>query len=244
MVSEVLRFAAAVILAAGIAAGGWFVGDGVIHARTGDRVVSVKGLAERAVQADLALWLLRFVATGDDLAAVQAKIRQDTALATGFLAGAGINEDAIEVQALQVTDVLANPYRSGGPVEKRFIIAQTLGVRTTDVAAVAAASQRVGELVEAGVVLSAEGSHLQGPMYLFTRLNDIKPEMIREATANARDAAEQFAADSGAALAAIRSARQGVFQILARDKLPGVDEHRQIAKTVRVVSTVDFALAD
>lgn len=239
-----MRFAAALVVAIGVAVGGWFVGQGVIQARTGDRVVTVKGLAERAVDADLALWLLRFVATGNDLAAAQAKIVQDAALVTGFLAGAGIGEDKVEVQGLQVTDVLANAYRSSGPVDTRFIVAQTLAVRTTDVAAVSAASQRVGELVEAGVVLSAEGSYLQGPMFLFTALNTIKPKMIREATANARAAAEQFATDSGASIGGIRRARQGLFQILARDNAPGIDQHRQIAKTVRVVSTLDFALSD
>ena len=85
---------------------------------------------------------------------------------------------------------------------------------------------------------------MQGPSYLFTRLNAIKPKMIAEATAAARVAAERFAADSGGHLAGIRRARQGVFQILPRDKAPGLQESKQILKTVRVVSTLDFALTD
>ena len=100
------------------------------------------------------------------------------------------------------------------------------------------------ELVSAGVVLSSDGGAAGGPVYLFTALNDAKPEMVAEATRNARASAEQFAKDSGSALGGIRSASQGVFQILARDEAPGLQEPYQIAKRLRVVSTVEYFLAD
>jgi hypothetical protein len=148
---------------------------------------------------------------------------------------------AIILTVLTATGLLANPYRSG-PVSSRFIVAQTLLLRTTDVDAVAAASQRVGDLVDAGVVLSAEGH--AGPSYLFTRLNDVKPDMIAEATRRAREGAEQFARDSGSRVGGIRRANQGLFQIQPRDDAPGVREDQQIAKTVRVVSTLDYLLID
>ena len=238
-----LGLAAALVVAIGIAVAGVFVAAGLENARTGDRFVTVKGLAEREVRADLALWPLRFVATGNDLSAVQAKVSADAETVRAFLDSGGIRRDAVELQSLQVTDLYAQAYRQG-PAENRFIVAQTLSVRTTDVDAVAGLAQRVGELVEAGVVLGGEGHGMQGPSYLFTRLNAIKPKMIAEATAAARAAAERFAADSGGHLAGIRRARQGVFQILPRDKAPGLQESKQILKTVRVVSTLDFALTD
>jgi hypothetical protein len=148
------------------------------------------------------------------------------------------------VQGLTVNDVLANPYRSGGPVENRYIVNQTLMVRTEDPDEVRRASQDVGELVEEGVVLGANMGPEQGPTYLFTRLNDLKPEMIAEATASAREAAERFAADSGSELGGIRHANQGVFVIQARDRAPGVMAESQLHKTVRVVSTVEYFLVD
>jgi hypothetical protein len=236
-----MRVVAALIVAVGVAAAGWFVGDGVRSGRPSERFVTVKGVAEREVNADLALWSLRFVATGDDLAAVQAKSRADAQRVTEFLVGAGLPADAVEVQGIEVTDALANPYRSG-PVSSRFVVAQTLLLRTTDVDAVARTSQRVGDLVDAGVVLSAEGR--TGPSYLFTRLNDVKPEMIAEATRRAREGAEQFARDAGSRVGGIRRANQGLFQIQPRDDTPGVREDQQIAKTVRVVSTLDYLLID
>jgi hypothetical protein len=236
-----MRLGIALVLAAGAALAGWFVGEGFRLGRQEERWVSVKGIAEREAKADLVLWPLRFVATGDELSAVQAKSRQDADAVRRFLTGAGVPAEAIEVQGIEVTDVLANAYRSG-PADTRFIVAQTLMVRSTDVDRLAAVSQRVGELVDAGVVLSSEGGG--GPYYLFTKLNDVKPAMIAEATKRAREGAEQFAADSGSRVGGIRRASQGLFQILARDDTPGVTEQRQVAKTVRVVTTIDYLLVD
>jgi len=125
------------------------------------------------------------------------------------------------------------------------VINQTLMVRSGKPDRILAASQALGELVKAGVVLtSGQDYGYAGPTYLYTRLNDVKPEMIAEATARAREAAEKFAADSGSRLGGIRRANQGVFQILPRDEAPGVQEGSQINKRVRVVTTVSYLLAD
>lgn len=234
---------AAVLLAIGFAAGGWFVGNGFQAARLGDRFVSVKGLAERDVEADLAVWPIGFVATGNDLAAVQADIQQDEDIVREFLEGAGIAADAIEVSSVEVQDLLAQAYRSG-PVESRYIMQESILVRTTDIEMVIAAHAASSDLIARGVVLGGEGGASSGPNFLFTRLNDIKPEMIAEATANAREAAAQFAADSDSSLGGIRRASQGVFQILPRDDVQGLYEPQQRNKRVRVVSTIDYYLRD
>ncbi|HEY9539225.1 MAG TPA: SIMPL domain-containing protein [Kiloniellaceae bacterium] len=243
MRNSLFTLAAAVVLAIGVAVAGWFVGDGFLKGRQGDRYVTVKGLAERAVKADLAVWPLRFVATGNDLAAVQQKIVNDTRLVQEFLATNGFPPEAFEGQSLQVVDRLAQQYQQG-EVESRFIIAQTITLRSGDVDRVAGLAGRLGELVSAGLVLSDENQWNAGPTYVFTGLNDLKPAMIAEATANARAGAEQFAADSGSRVGAIRRANQGVFQILARDDIPGVQEGKEIHKTLRVVSTLEYLLEE
>jgi len=116
-------------------------------------------------------------------------------------------------------------------------------VRSDKPQVVLAASQKVSELVGAGVVLSSSGEYgIGGPSFLFTRLNQLKPSMVREATGNARASAEQFAADSRTSLGGIRQANQGVFVILPRDQTPGVNEGAQIQKIVRVVATVQYFL--
>jgi hypothetical protein len=235
--------ASAVVLALAIAAAGWWIGGGLVAIRTGDRSVTVKGLSEQDVRADLAIWPLRFVATGNDLAVAQAKLSGDAGTVRAFLIEAGLEPGEIELRSLEVTDLLAQAYRSG-PVDSRFIVAQTLVARSTDVDRVASASQRVGALVDAGVVLGGQNSGAQGPYYLFTRINDVKAAMIADATQKARETAQQFADDADSSIAGIRRAQQGVFQILPRDTAPGFQEETQIEKTLRVVTTIDYALDD
>ena len=189
----------AVILGLGLAGAGFLIGRGFERGRSADRYVTVKGLAESLVTADLAVWPLRITATGGDLARVQEQIDRD--LAT---------------------------------------VAQTSIVRSEQGDRIARLNQQTGEIVKRGVVLADTG----GPTYLFTRLNEIKPELLAEATRNARLSAEQFAADSGSSIAEIRRASQGLFEILPRDPAPGLMEANQVDKKIRVVSTIEYRLVD
>jgi len=232
----------AVILALGIALGGAFVGRGFRVGREADRYVTVKGAVEREVEANLAVWPLQLVTAADALADAQAEARRRVELTRAFLAENGIAAEQITVQGFRVVDAEANPYQSG-PVANRFIITQTLMVRSEDPKAVLAASQRIGDLVDAGVVLiSGEEYGPGGPTFIFTRLNDLKPAMLAEATTRAREAAGEFASSSGSTVGPIRRANQGVFEILPRDPVPGQAEQNQLFKTVRVVATFEYVL--
>ena len=173
-------------------------------------------------------------------AEVQEQIDRDLSTVTEFLTEQEIEPEAIQPQRVEVTDLLAQPYRPEGVGDNRFIVAQTIIVRTEQVDRVARLNQQTGELVKRGVVLADTG----GPTYLFTRLNEIKPEMLAEATRNARLSAEQFAADSGSSIAEIRRASQGLFEILPRDPAPGLMEANQVDKKIRVVSTIEYRLVD
>jgi len=234
--------AGALILAVGIAAGGWLAGAGLAKAREADRYVTVKGIAERDAQADLALWPLRVVVSDNDLTRAYARLESQIRQIRAFLVRQGIDTAATELQSFSVTDAYTNQYRSSDVVT-RYVINQTLMVRSGDPAAILAASQKVGELVQAGVVFSSGAEYgAGGPTFVFSGLNDLKPEMIAEATGRAREAADQFATDSRSRLGGIRRANQGVFEILPRDQAPGISEQGQIAKRVRVVSTVEYFL--
>ena len=238
-------FLAAAILAVGLAAAGWFVGHGFIRGRAADRYVTVKGVAERDVKADIALWPLRFTATDDDLGRAQQRITSNATAVYDFLARHGIAKEQAELRELEVIDLLANQYGERSSTS-RYIITQTIMVRSGQPEVVFGATQKVGELVNAGVVLSSRGGEYgnNGPTFLFTRLNDLKPQMIAEATANARVAAEQFAKDSSSTLGRIRNANQGVFVVLPRDEAPGIQEEQQLDKKLRVVTTVEYFLED
>jgi hypothetical protein len=232
----------AALLALGLAAGGFLAGRGFSEARLGDRFVTVKGVAEREVEADLAVWNIQFQSGGNDLVAVQRTIAGNAERTLDFLERYGISRDQVSVAGLRVVDVAANPYQQG-PTTNRFSVTQTLVVRSEEPRRVEEASQNIGELVSAGVVLiSGQEYGPGGPTFLFRGLNDVKPEMIAEATARAREAALEFAADSDSRLGGIRRASQGVFQILPRDPAPGVTEENRIEKTVRIVTTVEYFL--
>lgn len=230
------------LVAVGVFGAGAAIGLGFVEARAPERTVTVKGLAERDVEADLAIWTLSFVSTGDDLAQVQGDVARYEQIVRAFLERGGIEAASASVHSIDVQDRLAQLYQSG-PVRSRFVVRKTLLVRSEDVDAVAERSQSLDELIRDGVVLSGDrGPHSLQPAYLFTGLTAIKPAMLAEATANARTAAEQFAADAEARVGEIVEARQGLFQILARDKAPQLDEPQERRKTVRVVSTLRFAL--
>jgi uncharacterized protein len=232
----------ALLLAIGLAVGGALAGNGLARARLADRYVTVKGTSEREARADLAIWPLRIVAADNDLARANARLDSSARTVRQFLARHQLDTTSVAVQDFSVTDAYLEG-ESSHPPAARYVIRESIVVRSTKPDVVLAASQRVAELVSAGVVLSSGGEEgTGGPTFIFTGLNSLKPAMIAEATARAREAAEQFAHDSHSEIGGIREASQGLFEILPRDQAPGISEESQVAKTVRVVSTIDYLL--
>jgi hypothetical protein len=233
----------AAVIALGLTLGGFAVGNGFARARASDRFVTVKGVAEREVRANLAIWPLRVVGADNDLAAANAKVTKNVAGVREFLSRHGVDTSQVQLAEFTVHDALANEYAPERQPANRYIIRQTMVVRSNQPDKVLAASQQVSELATIGVVVSSgTGEAGGGPTFVFSQLNQLKPAMIADATARAREAAEQFARDSHSPLGAIRQANQGVFEILARDQAPGISEEGQINKVVRVVSTIDYYL--
>jgi uncharacterized protein len=224
---------AALLLALGLAAAGWLGAQGLARLRTQDRYVTVKGSAERIVDADLVVWPLPHAVGGNDLVDVQRQLDANTETIRAFFADAGFAADEIVLSPPRLEDRWAYAWGDQRPPE-RYRYSMTVTLRTPRVAEALAALRRSGQLVSRGVLLG-EGSQ---PEFAYTGLNEIKPELIAEATANARRSAQQFADDSGARLAGIRTANQGVVSIEDRDQgSPQV-------KKVRVVTTVEYFLRD
>jgi len=224
---------AAALLALGLLGAGWLVARGLERIRTADRFVVVKGSAERIVDADLVVWPLPHTVGGNDLAQVQRDLDANTAAIRDFFGQAGFEPAEIVVSPPRLEDRWAWAFREDRPPE-RYRYSTTVSLRSTDVAKALDVLRRSGELVSRGVMIG-EGSQ---PEFDYTRLNDIKPALIAEATANARDSAVQFAKDSGARLGGIRNANQGVVTITDRD------QSSPQVKKVRVVTTVEYFLRD
>lgn len=225
-------FGTAAIASIGVMVGGYLLGDGLLRAKEAERSVTVRGLAERDVTADLATWTISYSAASPDLANAQAKVRADTAAIRGFFDDLGFPEDA-----LQPTGANVSSYTNRGVTT--YTVRQRMALRTSDIERARRAVAQQFDLVGRGVLLE-EGS---GMSYAFTGLNDIKPEMVAEATKDARASAQQFATDSGASVGAIKSATQGYFSIEARDgSAGGWGQADSPFKKVRVVTTVNFSL--
>ena len=224
--------ASAGLLTIGLIAGGYLLGDGLLRAKMADRSVTVRGLAEREVTADLATWTIAYSAQSSDLGNAQADIDRDTTAITGFF-----KELGFKAEALKPTGANVNQYSSNGIPQ--YTIRQRLSLRTKDIDKAQAAVARQFDLVRRGVVLE-DGS---GMSYTFTKLDEIKPEMVAEATKDARKSAEQFAEDSGTNVGGIKSATQGYFSINSRDgDGGGYGVTDTPYKKVRVVTTVNFYL--
>lgn len=224
---------AAVILAVGLSVGGYFVGHGLWDFRGSARSVEVRGLAERNVKADIAVWTVRHGATASSLGEAQEQVNRNAEVLKKFFSDNGIKAEDVSVGDGSVWE----DRRNDGTVF--YNVDRSLIVRTADIDTIQKANQKVYDLVSEGVIIRSAT-----PRYTFTKLNDIKPDMIGEATKNAREAAARFAADSGSDVGAILSANQGLFSISARDGGAGEFEGQYVDKTVRVVTTVNFMIKD
>lgn len=236
-------------IAVGLIVGGWLLGSQIKATRLADRYVTVKGLVERTVKSDLAIWPLSYTEAGDVLSQVYAKSEADKQVIVDFLKQQGIQGKEIEVGSIQVVDNQATQYGGPNRPPHRYIITQEITVRSARVEQIAATAQKMMNLVQKGIVLSGNGQ----VTYKFNGLNTIKPDMITEATRTARAAADRFASDSGSKVGAIRQANQGVFAILAADQgsdtsdpgdYQGADQgaDTSLMKKVRVVTTVQYYL--
>lgn len=226
---------AAALIALGLVGAGWFAAQGMAKLRTADRYVTVKGSAEKIVDADLVVWPLSQTVGGNELGAVQTQLNANTATIRSFLTSAGFKDDEIVVSPPRLEDRWAYSYGDNRPPE-RYRYSNTVTLRTGRVKEALVALRRSGDIVAKGVMLNTEEGG--GPEFDYTKLNDIKPALIAEATEAARKSAEQFAKDSGAQLGGIRSANQGIVSIDNRDA-----GSPQIKK-IRVVTTVEYFLRD
>ncbi len=234
------QFLAALVLAIGISVAGFFVQDGLVNLRGNSRNVEVKGLSERYVEADIAVWDVSYEVSDESLTAARAQLKRNEATIRQFLLEAGVKESDIKVDRLSVYKNNEIDKQVDGDIlyKEMYNINQTISARTSDVRAIEKAAQNTVSLIEQGILLKNAT-----PNYIYTKLNDIKPDMIAEATRNAREAALKFAKDSDSEVGPILRASQGWFNILPRYGQE-YGENESIEKKIRVITTIDFLLAD
>jgi hypothetical protein len=215
--------------------------------KTEDRIVSVKGFSEREVKSDLVVWTIRTRVASNDLSDGSKSIEEAKNKVIDFLLRNTIKESDIIQKDLVVNDKKAQEYVNPTGDSYRFVIDKIIQVRSSEVDNVQKVSRMTDELLKAGVVISARNEYEGSVKFFFTKLNEIKPEMLSEATRNAKKAAEEFAKESNTKLGNLKKATQGLFTIIDRDNyLSGQTEYgmsgSDLYKKVRVVVNVDYSI--
>ncbi|MDE7024916.1 MAG: SIMPL domain-containing protein [Paramuribaculum sp.] len=227
----------ATIVAAGLLGMGLSIRSGLRTFNWGSqRTVDVRGLATREVKANKVTWPIVFKETGDDLPTVYASVTSTNATIVKFLKDNGIKETEISISAPQVNNLRADRYNTL-PLPYNYSVQSVVTVSSSQVDKVRELINRQGELLSQGIAILT-GDYSNQTVYEYTELNSIKPEMIAEATKNAREAANKFADDSQSELGKIKSARQGQFTIEDRDN------YTPYIKEVRVVTSLTYFLED
>ncbi len=196
--------------------------------------VNVRGLCEREVKADRVIYPIKFREIGDDVVALNASVNQKKQIVAEFLKSYGLTEEEFLFSSPRVEDAYTNSYTTNA--KARYTLETTVTIYSQKIDTVLSIQSNLSELVEKGIAISIGESWENPVQYLFEGLNDIKPAMIADATANARIAAEKFAVDSHSKVGKIKSASQGYFSIEARDN------YTPYIKRVRVVTDVTFYL--
>lgn len=237
------RVIAGGLIGLGVACGGFLAGEALIQSRLGFRTVTVKGLSEREAKADLGFWPIRFVASGPTLEAARAALETSENSVKTFLTAKGFADTDYTVQNIQVEDRMAGYNAQQTPETTRFVLTEDMLVKSSDVQKLADTSRAIGDLLKSGVVFSSD-AYNAGPSFIFTKIADLKGEMLTEATKRAREAAEQFAAESGAKVGDIQTANQGIIEVNPAVAIPNDRPERQIDKKVRVVTTITYFLVN
>lgn len=222
-----------IVLAAGLLLLGLCIKSGFSSFSDRDRNVSVKGLAEMEVPADKVTWPLTYTCLGDNMITLYDDIKQSNQTVIKFLKSKGIEDSEISVSAPDIYDAKAERWGGNNNVPYRYNVTSVVTITSNKVDVVTNLVSELGELLKMGIAVTSNSAS-----YEYTGLNKIKPQMIEEATKNARAAAEKFAKDSGSKLGKIRHANQGQFSIENRDN------NTPYIKKVRVVTTIDYSLED
>lgn len=230
-------FVLGILLCGGLIVLGYLVSNAITTIKALERTVSVKGLSEREVPADIAIWPIKFSEASNDLNELFSSIQNKNVLVINFLKENGFMQEEISVSVPAIVDRQAQGYSDASRIPFRFSGSSTITVYSLNVEAVRKTMNNVVNLGKRGIAIVGEDYQTKTE-FLFTKLNDIKPAMIEEATRNAREVAEKFAGDSKSKLGKIRNASQGQFTISERDS------NTPYIKKVRVVSTIEYYLSD
>ncbi len=211
--------------------------EGILKFKSLERTVVVKGLSQKEVNADIVIWPIQYIQASNNLSKLYIDLDKDTKAIISFLKDNGFKDEEISMSAPAVTDKIAQNYGGSNKIQFRYSAVQTLTLYTNSIDKARKCMTKITILGRSGITFR-ENNYDNKKRYIYTKLNEIKPSMIKEATKNARASAQTFASDSNSKLGKIKSARQGQFSISSRD------QNTPYIKKVRIVSTIEYYLSD
>ena len=206
-----MKHLTAIIFGASIIIAAAFLGNAYVKRANPPQIISVTGLGNSDFSSDLIVWEGRFNTTNSELEPAFAQLNRDKEQVRNYLLSKGLNEENFIFEAVQTSEITDNKYEGNnyvGTVFRGYALSQTVRIKSVDVEKVEAISREITELLNKGVKFNSSP-----PRYYYTKLADLKIEMISKATEDARVRAERIAENSGGTLGDLQSARMGVFQI-------------------------------
>lgn len=204
--------------------------------------ITVTGSAQKEIKSDYIVWKSTFSTRQADLKTGYKKLNEDLEKIKKYLIGKGIIEKEIIVSQISTSKVYKKNEKGNDTNEIQwYVLAQTIEVRSKDVEKVDRVSREATELIEENIELES-----QAPEYFYTKLDELKIEMLAKATENAKLRAENMVKATGNKIGSIRSARMGVFQITPVTSTDvsdwGINDTSSLEKKVMAVVTASFAI--
>lgn len=210
-----MKYISAIIFAIAIVIAAWFLGDSYVSRANPDGVISVTGSGSENFTSDLIVWEGRFSQVSQNLEMAYNELNRDKTTVRNYLIQKGIKEENIVFNSVQTSERRKEQYENGnyiGSIFQGYQLTQNVKIESNDVEKVEQVSREITELLNKGVQFNSTP-----PRYYYTKLADLKIEMISKATEDARLRAEKIAENSGGQLGALKSANLGVFQITGQN---------------------------
>lgn len=229
-------------LAIGLVLASMVLGYSYTRVKKGDEAVTVTGSARKRIKSDLATWSAGVSSQSARLADAYNQLSSDVPRIKEYLKSKGIAENQMTVSAISsTTQYERDEDGNQTSVVTGYSLSQRVEVRSNDVDRIAQIARESTELINQGILLESGA-----PEYSYTRIGDLKVEMLGEAARDAKTRAEQIAASTNNRIGALRSARMGVIQITAADSTEvsdsGISDTSSIDKDMTTVVNISFAV--
>ncbi|MGQ0540718.1 MAG: SIMPL domain-containing protein [Blastocatellia bacterium] len=235
-------FHSATAIAVGLVLSSLVLGWSYTSSKKGEDAITVTGSARKRIKSDLVVWNAGVSTQASQLSDAYKQIADYIPRIKKYLIDKGIPEQQITISSITTTTLKRTDQMGRETSEiTGYSLKQQVSVTSNDVDKIAQVSREATELINQGILLESSS-----PSFYYTRLGDLKIEMLGEAARDAKTRADKIADSTSSSIGSIRSARMGVMQITAPESTEvsdyGVNDTSSIEKDVTAVVNISFAV--